>query len=180
MARVGLIAGSGEFPLHVATAARAQGHWLCGIALKDHADPALADRVDHLEWLEVGQLSKLLQLCRRLELTQAVMAGQVTKGALLNPKGQTVTNQSTYTKDGSTVTRNGTTTAPSGKTATSNDTWTRSGNTVNHEGTTTGSDGGAASRQDSWARDGGTVTHSGNSTLSGSGMRSGARGGLRR
>ena len=78
------------------------------------------------------------------------------------------------------MTRGGTTTAPSGKTATSNDTWMRSENTVNHEGTTTGANGGTASRQDTWARDGGTVTHSGNSTFEGSGMRGGARGGLRR
>ncbi len=72
--------------MHVAQAARAQGHWLCAIALNDHADPSLAQYVDAIEWLEVGQLTQLLHVCRRHALTQAVMAGQVTKGALLNPR----------------------------------------------------------------------------------------------
>ena len=85
MARIGIIAGTGDFPFHVAKAARAQGHWLCAIALHDHADPSLAGHVDAIEWLHVGQLSQLLQVCRRHALTQAVMAGQVTKRALLNP-----------------------------------------------------------------------------------------------
>lgn len=86
MARIGIIAGTGAFPLHVARAARAQGHWLCAIALKQHADPAIAAQVDATEWIDVGQLSQLLTVCQRHALTQAVMAGQVTKGALLNPR----------------------------------------------------------------------------------------------
>lgn len=86
MARIGIIAGAGEFPLHVAQAARAQGHWLCAIALKQHADASIARHVDAIEWTDVGQLSQLLRICKRHALTQAVMAGQVTKGALLNPR----------------------------------------------------------------------------------------------
>ena len=85
MARIGLIAGAGTFPQHVARAARAHGHWLCAIAIRDHADAAITQLVDAVEWVHVGQLSHLLKICRQHQLTQAVMAGQVTKGALLNP-----------------------------------------------------------------------------------------------
>ncbi len=86
MARIGIIAGTGAFPLHVAQAARARGHWLCAIALNQHADPAIAQHVDAIEWVDFGQLSQLLKICQRQALTQAVMAGQVTKGVLLNPR----------------------------------------------------------------------------------------------
>ncbi len=86
MARIGIIAGAGAFPQHVARAARAQGHWLCAIAIHDHADPAITALVDAVEWVHVGQLSHLLKICRQHGLTQTVMAGQVTKGALLNPR----------------------------------------------------------------------------------------------
>ena len=86
MARIGIITGTGAFPLHVAQAARAQGHWLCAIALKSAADPAIAQQVDATEWVDFGQLSQLLKICKHHALTQAVMAGQVTKGALLNPR----------------------------------------------------------------------------------------------
>ena len=86
MARIGIIAGAGTFPQHVARAARARGHWLCAIAMHDHADPAIIQLVDAVEWVHVGQLTHLLKICRTHALTQAVMAGQVTKGALLNPR----------------------------------------------------------------------------------------------
>ena len=86
MARIGIIAGSGRFPHHVASAARAQGHWVCAIGINGHADAGLASLVDAIEWVDFGHISQLLQICRRHALTQAVMAGQVTKASLFNPR----------------------------------------------------------------------------------------------
>jgi hypothetical protein len=70
----------------------------------------------------------------------------------------------TWTKDGNTVTRDGSTTGPKGNTATSHDTWTKNGSTVTHNGSTTGPKGGVTTRADTWSKDGNVVAHSGTTT----------------
>jgi DUF1009 family protein len=80
--RLGLIAGNGRFPFLVLGAARAAGHDVTIIAIKEEAFPALeeeAARVARAEfhWVSLGQLGKWLSLMKRAGVTQAVMAGQV-------------------------------------------------------------------------------------------------------
>lgn len=59
--RIGIIAGSGQFPLLLARAAKAKGLSvaICGFA--GHADPALAAEADAFELLPIGQLNKLIK-----------------------------------------------------------------------------------------------------------------------
>ena len=75
---LGLIAGNRSLPLELARLARAAGvkRIVC-VAFDNETDPALADLVDDIVWLKVGQLSKLIAAFTDRGVTQCVMAGQV-------------------------------------------------------------------------------------------------------
>jgi DUF1009 family protein len=80
--RLGVIAGNGRFPFLVLDAARALGHDVTIIAVKDEADPNLEAAAGHargvdLHWVSLGQLGKCISLLKEAGVTQAVMAGQV-------------------------------------------------------------------------------------------------------
>jgi DUF1009 family protein len=80
--RLGLIAGNGRFPFLVLDAARASGHDVTVIALKDEAFPDLATVAARppaavLHWIGIGQLGKCISLLKEAGASQAVMAGQV-------------------------------------------------------------------------------------------------------
>ncbi len=75
--KLGLIAGNGRFPFLVLDAARAQGLEVVIAAIKEEADPAIAQRGAETYWLSLGQLSGLIDLFRKAGVNRAVMAGQV-------------------------------------------------------------------------------------------------------
>jgi len=80
--RLGLIAGNGRFPFLVLDAARAAGHDVSVIAIKEEAFPDLAEAAARppsapLHWVSLGQLGKCIALLKEAGATQAVMAGQV-------------------------------------------------------------------------------------------------------
>lgn len=81
MARVGLIAGNGRFPLLVLEAARAMGHEVVVIAVKEEADADLDAAAARLgapmHRVSLGHLGTAIDLLRGAGVTQAVMAGQV-------------------------------------------------------------------------------------------------------
>jgi UDP-2,3-diacylglucosamine hydrolase len=78
---LGLIAGNGRFPFLVLDAARAQGHAVTVIAVKEETFPELATAADRhgvtLHWISLGQLGTCISLMREAGVTHAVMAGQV-------------------------------------------------------------------------------------------------------
>ena len=73
----GLIAGNGRFPFLVLEGARSQGIDMAVIAIKEEADPDLAQLASRLHWVSLGELSKTIDLLHQEGVTQAVMAGQV-------------------------------------------------------------------------------------------------------
>jgi DUF1009 family protein len=79
MKRVGLIAGSGSFPLLFADEARKMGYAIIAVAHVGETLPALEDKVDKIFWIRVGQLGRLIALLKQEGVTQAVMAGAIKK-----------------------------------------------------------------------------------------------------
>jgi len=77
--KIGLIAGSGQFPILFAQAARERGWQVYAAAYQQEADPALEECTDCLEWLYLGQLNRLIKFFHRHGVTQAVMMGAVRK-----------------------------------------------------------------------------------------------------
>lgn len=80
--KIGLIAGSGQFPFLCAQAARSRGLTVIAVAHRQETDPALAELVDELHWVYVGQLGKIIRILKAAGVTQALMAGAVNRGRL--------------------------------------------------------------------------------------------------
>jgi UDP-2,3-diacylglucosamine hydrolase len=75
---LGIIAGNGVYPTILADAARKAGvKKIVAAAFTNETDPAIAEHVDLVEWLHVGQLSRLLAFFRDQKVHQAIMAGQI-------------------------------------------------------------------------------------------------------
>jgi DUF1009 family protein len=79
--KLGIIAGNGRFPFLVLDAARAQGHDVTVIALKEEAfrelDAAAVNRQAAIHWISIGQVGKCIDLLKAAGASTAVMAGQV-------------------------------------------------------------------------------------------------------
>lgn len=80
---IGLIAGSGQFPILFAQAARENGWTVYAAAYREEADPDLNRYVDSLEWLYIGQLNRLIKYFHKHAVSQAVMLGAIRKTRLL-------------------------------------------------------------------------------------------------
>jgi len=78
---LGLIAGNGRFPFLVLDAARALGHDVTIVAVKEEAFPELNDAATRhaaaIHWISLGQLGTCIRLLKQAGATRAVMAGQV-------------------------------------------------------------------------------------------------------
>jgi DUF1009 family protein/predicted dehydrogenase len=76
---VGLIAGSGQFPLLFAHAARQASVRVFAIGFDGETDPTLSKYVDEFHMLKLGQLNRLVKTFRGAGITHAAMAGAINK-----------------------------------------------------------------------------------------------------
>jgi UDP-2,3-diacylglucosamine hydrolase len=76
-APLGLIAGNGRFPFLVAAGARRAGRKVVAVAIREEAAPELAQDVDEIHWVGLGQLGRCIEALRGAGAREAVMAGQV-------------------------------------------------------------------------------------------------------
>lgn len=74
---IGLIAGSKSLPFLFAREARRRGESVAAVAFDGETDPALAAEVDSLEWVRVGQLSKMIRALKSRGVQRCVMLGQI-------------------------------------------------------------------------------------------------------
>ena len=82
---LGLIAGSRNLPLVLAREARAAGvPKIIAVGFEGETDPKLAELVDDLAWLRVGQLGKMIEALAARGVKQCVMAGQLAPTNLFN------------------------------------------------------------------------------------------------
>jgi DUF1009 family protein len=81
MSRIGLVAGNGQFPFLALQGARALGHDVTVVAIKEEASPDLEDAARSaqadLHRVSLGQLGRCIKILKSAGVTQAVMAGQV-------------------------------------------------------------------------------------------------------
>ncbi|MBM3882424.1 MAG: LpxI family protein [Verrucomicrobia bacterium] len=83
LASLGLIAGNRSLPLEFARLAKAQGvQRLVAVAFEGETEPALAELVDEVVWVRVGQLGKLIRAFTSRGVRQCVMLGQVAPSNL--------------------------------------------------------------------------------------------------
>ena len=72
----GLIAGNGRFPVLALEAAKRAGFEVVTIGIKEEASAEL-EKLGRVQWISLGQLSKLIDICKSEGVTQVMMCGQV-------------------------------------------------------------------------------------------------------
>src|SRR5271165_1439742 len=77
MKRYGLIAGNGRFPVLALEAARKAGIEVVAIGIKEEASPEIEPLAARCHWISLGQLTRLIEICRQERITQVMMCGQV-------------------------------------------------------------------------------------------------------
>ncbi len=73
-----IIAGSGNYPLAMARAARSRGvRRIVVAAFQNETDTEIASLTDNVEWMRVGQLGKMIGFLKNAGTRHAVMSGQI-------------------------------------------------------------------------------------------------------
>ena len=75
--KYGIIAGNGRFPVVALEAARRQGDEAVAIAIQEEAGPEVELAAAKTYRISLGELSKLIEICKSEGITQIMMAGQV-------------------------------------------------------------------------------------------------------
>jgi len=82
MERVGLIAGSGRFPVLFAETARRRGVEVVAVAHRGETAPELEGVVADLTWIYPGELDAMIRALRAAGVRRAVMVGGIAKPRL--------------------------------------------------------------------------------------------------
>ncbi len=82
--KYGLIAGSGRFPILALKAARALGHQVVAIGIKEEASPEIEPLAWRCHWISLGQLSRLIEILHQEGLSEVMMAGQVKHASIFS------------------------------------------------------------------------------------------------
>jgi DUF1009 family protein len=77
MSRYGLIAGNGRFPLLALESARQLGLEITVIAIQEEASPEVESLAPRCHWVSLGQLGKMIGICKQEGITEVMMCGQV-------------------------------------------------------------------------------------------------------
>lgn len=81
---LGLIAGSRRLPFVFAAEARRTGRKVVAVAFEGETDPALVQEVDHVTWVKVGQLGRMIGALKEAGVAECVMLGQIAPSNLFN------------------------------------------------------------------------------------------------
>jgi DUF1009 family protein len=84
-APIGLLAGSGRFPLLFAEAARRQGLRVACVGIRYEAPEELRDLCESFQLVGIARLGGMIRAFRRLGVRRIVMAGKVTKNVMYTP-----------------------------------------------------------------------------------------------
>ena len=77
--RIGLIAGSGQFPIIFSKAAKSKGFAVYAAAYLNETDPVLKEHVEAIEWMHIGQIKRLIMFFKKNNISKAVMMGAIKK-----------------------------------------------------------------------------------------------------
>ncbi len=77
--KIGLIAGSGQFPIIFSKTAKSKGLEVHAVAFQNETDSQLKDHVDSIEWLPLGQIKRLIKFFKVNNIDKAVMMGAIKK-----------------------------------------------------------------------------------------------------
>lgn len=84
-APIGLLAGSGRFPIHFAKKAKSLGIPVVCVGIYDEAPPELKDMVSEFHWTGLAKLGRMIRCFKREGVKEIVMAGKVHKIKMHTP-----------------------------------------------------------------------------------------------
>ncbi|HOX10007.1 MAG TPA: UDP-2,3-diacylglucosamine diphosphatase LpxI [Candidatus Omnitrophota bacterium] len=84
MEKIGLIAGKTDFPVIFAKAAKAKGLYVVAVGIEGETKPDVGAVADKFFWVDLGELSKVLEIFKSEGIRKAVMAGGITKSRIFN------------------------------------------------------------------------------------------------
>jgi DUF1009 family protein len=84
-APIGLLAGSGRYPILFAETARRQGHRVACVGVKYEAPEILRELCDSFQVVGVSRLGGMIRAFKRHGVRRVVMAGKVTKSVMYTP-----------------------------------------------------------------------------------------------
>jgi DUF1009 family protein len=101
---IGVIAGNGTFPIHFSREARRNGRSVVAVAHRGETLPELAQEVDCLEWIKVGELGRLIDIFKQTGVREVAMAGGINRirlfgGVKLDTRGAALLYRLRSTKD---------------------------------------------------------------------------------
>ena len=82
---IGLLAGSGEFPLMFAKAARRQGMRVHAVGVQGMVSDSLASLCDGFDYTPLARLGRAIRCFKRAGVQRIVMAGKIDKVVLFRP-----------------------------------------------------------------------------------------------
>jgi UDP-2,3-diacylglucosamine hydrolase len=83
--RIGIIAGSGEFPLLAVADARRRGLETAVAAIRGEAEEALGEEVPDAAWFGPGELGGILAFLKSRGIAEVLIAGKVRPESVLRP-----------------------------------------------------------------------------------------------
>lgn len=83
---IGILAGSGQFPVLVARGARRDGLRVVVCGFHGNTDPTLANEADAFTMVHLGQLGKLIDFFKKNDVRRVCMAGAISKPKALDLK----------------------------------------------------------------------------------------------
>jgi len=83
--RIGLLAGSGRFPIVAAQSARKQGYEVFGVGILGMASDELAEICDGYNTTPLARVGRAIKLFKRAKIDRVIMAGKIEKTILFDP-----------------------------------------------------------------------------------------------
>lgn len=80
--KIGILAGQGQFPLLIGRAARSAGVEVVTIAFNGFASPEVTETSDKVEWVELGQVGRVLELLHAHGIKAVAMAGRIPHSSI--------------------------------------------------------------------------------------------------
>jgi len=82
---IGIIAGEGQPPIHVAQGARALGHPVTVLAIEGITSPEIETFADHIYWFKLGRFNRMIRQCKDEGIGKVAMIGRIHQKLSLNP-----------------------------------------------------------------------------------------------
>ena len=86
MEKIGLLAGVGKLPVEFARAAKGMGFAVFAVSLVESVEKELAEYVEKIEQISVGQLDAIFEFLKQNNITRVTMLGKVTKELMFDGK----------------------------------------------------------------------------------------------